>query len=484
MIDLTVDYNITPQSSNDTSIVAGGVITYGLNNIYGDPLFADTSAGDYNLSNASPAIGSSFINTTINEITYISPSTDLLGQPRPRPSGSQPDMGAYESSLSQPLAFIPDDNFEQALIDLEYDDVLDDYVQIPNIAELVFIDLSGKGIIDLTGIEHFTNLQTLYVNSTQLESLDISFNTALVNLRCQENQLSSLEVNNNTQLQSLACQSNQVSALDLSQNPFLVNLEAHENLLSSIDLSSNVNLQSVNLNHNNLSEIDVSMLPNLGLFRIGDNQLSTLDVTNNAVLYFLDCYHNQLSDLDLTNNIALTELRCQENQLSSLEVNNNTQLQSLACQSNQIPSLDLSQNTSLQNIEAHENQLIYFDLRNGVDPLSVSLKATNNPELFVIFTLDTASANAAWTYDNGSIDEQISFNLHFPPTTQNLEFSTPEDTPYNGNMLGFDQEDQNLIYSIVDQPSNGVITNLDTLSGSFTYVPFEITMALIYLVLG
>ena len=473
MIDLTVDYNITPQSSNDTSIVAGGVITYGLNNIYGDPLFADTSAGDYNLSNASPAIGSSFINTTINEITYISPSTDLLGQPRPRPNGSQPDMGAYESSLSQPLAFIPDDNFEQALIDLEYDDVLDDYVQIPNIAELAFIDLSGKGIIDLTGIEHFTNLQTLYVNSNQLESLDISFNTDLIELRCQENQLSSLEVYNNTQLQSLACQSNQVSALDLSQNPFLVNLEAHENLLSSIDLSSNVNLQSVNLNHNNLSEIDVSMLPNLGLFRIGDNQISTLDVTNNLVLYFLDCYHNQLSDLDLTNNIALTELRCQENQLSSLEVNNNTQLQSLACQSNQIPSLDLSQNTSLQNIEAHENQLIYFDLRNGVDPLSVSLKATNNPELFVIFTLDTASANVAWTYDNGSVDEQISFNLHFPPTTQNLEFSTPEDTPYNGNMLGFDEEDQNLIYSIVDQPSNGVITNLDTLSGSFIYVPFE-----------
>ena len=77
----------------------------------------------------------------------------------------------------------------------------------------------------------------------------------------------------------------------------------------------------------------------------------------------------------------LLNLDVQKKQLSSLEVNNNTQLQSLACQSNQIPSLDLSQNTSLQNIEAHENQLIYFDLRNGVDPLSVSLKATNNPEL-------------------------------------------------------------------------------------------------------
>ena len=34
LIDITVDYCITPQSYSDTSIVAGGVITYGVNNIY------------------------------------------------------------------------------------------------------------------------------------------------------------------------------------------------------------------------------------------------------------------------------------------------------------------------------------------------------------------------------------------------------------------------------------------------------------------
>ena len=90
-----------------------------------------------------------------------------------------------------------------ALIDLEYDDVLDDYE--PNIAELAFIDFPL--IFTLQIFRH-------YMNSNQLESLDISFNTD-IELRCQENQLSSLECNNT----QMAHQSNQVSALDLSQKP-------------------------------------------------------------------------------------------------------------------------------------------------------------------------------------------------------------------------------------------------------------------------
>ena len=67
-------------------------------------------------------------------------------------------MGAYENSLSEPLAYVPDNNFEQALIDLGYDNAIDDYVQISNVDGLTFIDLSGKEISNLTGIEHFINL--------------------------------------------------------------------------------------------------------------------------------------------------------------------------------------------------------------------------------------------------------------------------------------------------------------------------------------
>ena len=54
--------------------------------------------------------------------------------------------------------YVPDDNFEQALIDLGYDDVLDDYVLTANISGVEDLNVMEKEISDLTGIEDFTAL--------------------------------------------------------------------------------------------------------------------------------------------------------------------------------------------------------------------------------------------------------------------------------------------------------------------------------------
>ena len=75
--------------------------------------------------------------------------------------------------------YVPDDNFEQALIDLGYDDVLDDYVLTENISGVTELDVSNKEIGDLTGIEGFIALDNLTCNTNQLTSLDVSNNTAL-----------------------------------------------------------------------------------------------------------------------------------------------------------------------------------------------------------------------------------------------------------------------------------------------------------------
>ena len=48
---------------------------------------------------------------------------------------------------------VPDNNFEQALIDLNYDDTLDDYVLTANISGVTSLDVESKEISDLTGIE-------------------------------------------------------------------------------------------------------------------------------------------------------------------------------------------------------------------------------------------------------------------------------------------------------------------------------------------
>ena len=92
--------------------------------------------------------------------------------------------------------YVPDNNFEQRLINLGYDNVLDDYVNTANINTLTSLNVSYNNISDLTGIEAFIALDTLYCYYNQLTSLNVSQNTALTGLGCESNQLTSLNVRN------------------------------------------------------------------------------------------------------------------------------------------------------------------------------------------------------------------------------------------------------------------------------------------------
>tara|TARA_B110000483_G_scaffold102094_1_gene124889 strand:+ start:3464 stop:3742 length:279 start_codon:yes stop_codon:yes gene_type:complete len=71
---------------------------------------------------------------------------------------------------------IPDQNFEQALIDLGYDDVIDRKVLTANINSVDSLDLVGKNISDLIGVEAFTALKYLNCYDNPLTSLDLTKN--------------------------------------------------------------------------------------------------------------------------------------------------------------------------------------------------------------------------------------------------------------------------------------------------------------------
>ena len=90
--------------------------------------------------------------------------------------------------------YVPDDNFEQKLIDLGYDDVLDDYVLTSNIKDVTELDVSDSEIKDLTGIEDFRSLKTLDCENNQLTNLDVSSNTYLLKLWCRSNSIKILNI--------------------------------------------------------------------------------------------------------------------------------------------------------------------------------------------------------------------------------------------------------------------------------------------------
>ena len=112
--------------------------------------------------------------------------------------------------------YVPDDNFEQALIYLGYDSgPLDNFVPTANISQLTSLFLYNENISDLTGIEDFTALKSLECTQNQLISLDLSANTALEEFSCNLNKLTSLDMSANTALKSLYCDQNQLTSLNV-----------------------------------------------------------------------------------------------------------------------------------------------------------------------------------------------------------------------------------------------------------------------------
>jgi hypothetical protein len=200
---------------------------------------------------------------------------------------------------------IPDANFLNALIGQGVDANDDGMISYTEAEAVTDLNVGGKGISDLTGIEAFINLITLECNDNLLTSLDVSNNTALTGLFCGYNQLTSLDVSNNTALNILYCYFNHLTSLDVSNNITLISLWCNSNQLTSLDVSNNTALTDLDCNN---------------------NQLTSLDVSNNTVLTNLYCYSNQLTSLDVSNNTALTGLDCKNNQLTSLDVSNNTAL--------------------------------------------------------------------------------------------------------------------------------------------------------------
>ncbi len=75
------------------SLIGGGYS--GTNVIDADPLFTGNADTPFSLQDYSPCIGAGLDTTIV-------PPTDIKGNPRPNPAGSNPDMGAYENTLAAP----------------------------------------------------------------------------------------------------------------------------------------------------------------------------------------------------------------------------------------------------------------------------------------------------------------------------------------------------------------------------------------------
>ncbi len=273
--------------------------------------------------------------------------------------------------FAQIITIIPDPNFEQALIDRGHDTSLNGWVLTGSITGITTLDVSFENISNLTGIQNFVSLQTLYANHNDLTSVNIS---------------------NLGNLQWVRFDHNQLTSITLGNHPSLHQLELHENDLASIDLSGLPALETVYLRANNLSSINTS----------NNSLLETISASENNMA---------LTSLDFSNNPNLQYLFCTENNVSDLGIDTNTALKQLYCNNNPLGTLDLRHAPMLETLNCANTQLTYLNVKNGSNTLmdqSFDFTATGNPNLSCIQVDNAIYSTATWAL----VDNTVSFGEH------------------------------------------------------------------------
>ena len=193
------------------------------------------------------------------------------------------------------------------------------------------LNIKGKNLTDISGIEYFTNLTSLDCGNNQLTALPVENLTQLTSLRCNNNQLTALPVGNLTNLTELYCSYNQLTELPVEKLTKLTELSCSYNQLTKLPVESLTNLTSLYCDNNQLAALPVENLTLLEQLNCGMNLLTELDIENLTQLKNLSCYNNQLTSLPVGKLNNLNVLNCHDNRLTELDITSVTSLNNLYC---------------------------------------------------------------------------------------------------------------------------------------------------------
>lgn len=274
-------------------------------------------------------------------------------------------------TLSAQTTYVPDDKFEQRLIDLGLDDVLDDYVLTSNISGVTHLDIQNKNISDPTGLEGFSSLTHIMLDGNPVGSIPFHPNVNLTFLICQYTQLTELDLTPHTNLNTLGCAGNNLTSLDLSQNPYLKDLTCGQNQLTEIIFNPQINLYEFNCTGNNLTSLDMSQ---------------------HISLRYLGCSLNQLTELDLSNNINLLEVRAHTNPpLEKVDIRNGNNIH--------INQFLLFNSPNLPHI--YVDDCVYSTTNwTEIDPTTIFVEMEGQTECEMVGVEDNISAQDLEVYPN------------------------------------------------------------------------------------
>jgi starch-binding outer membrane protein, SusD/RagB family len=334
------------------------------------------------------------------------------------------------------VIYIPDDNFEQKLIDLGYDNELNDLVLQSTISSIQSLDISWNGIDetqkinDITGIEAFLNLKTLIADNNNINiDFDSSSLSELEYLSLKNNAISNLNVQQNTKLKYLdiggnkfydrddyttqwLCESTDTSnsfSFDLSRNHLLETLIFNNYSRQNEDGFSYINVLIDGLT--NLKYIDISCETNdfvdYTIFRFfkpryysnneedfpsescsyedtcgetplcTSNGLAGTDLSINQELEYFNHKNTNGYSHNISGNLNLKHYYA-ENYSSNESFEDLVNLETLELINLNIREIDLSANINLKNLNISGNPIEYLDLSSNPNLENVTIKGNSD----------------------------------------------------------------------------------------------------------
>gem|GEM_PF-6273534 len=288
------------------------------------------------------------------------------------------------------MVAIPDQNFEQALIDfnIDTDTTSNGGVYLTEAEAATVIVIDNKNIASLEGIAAFTALSTLVVNNNALQTVNLSQNPQIATLILSGNQLTSLDIRANSNL----------STLDITSNPSLTCVQVadfNDAYRRNSWLKDNTTYYSEDCNapRESIAIPDGNfehylMDSNLDSYGIMNGVISVEDAENITSLLIssqgstnpIGATSVSLAGIEYFNTLETLELSYLT--VESLDLTSNTALKTLTWAYGNTNSLDLSSNTNLQELRLQTfgftESDITLDLSNAATLETISIGAINN----------------------------------------------------------------------------------------------------------
>ena len=277
----------------------------------------------------------------------------------------------------------PDENFRNWLLDANNINGYgaDGQLTATEIADIKELNIKNQDIANLKGLEYFTSMTDLYLDSNPLTSVDVSMFP---------------------QLEILA-----IGFLNLT----------------SIDLSNNTKLKQMRFTGNQLTSLDFTKYPDLEVLLIGMNPMASVDVTQNPKLKRLSIIDVPISSLDLTKNTALETLEIGKNNLTSLDLSKNTKLKSLDVTKSDVTAWDFTPMTKLEKLYFFDSKGTTFDLRKCAPLKEVKI---DNSELTTLDMSGLAALESFYVDGStvGTVNASGCQNLEWPVVKNNSKVTT------------------------------------------------------------